>query len=144
MSDLGSIDREGVQMHLSLLQGIIQRMARNSLHVKTWCIALVSAILALAGQKEKLNLGLIALLPILLFLLMDGYYLALERCFRFQYDELVKKWSAGELMAADLYRIHPCRNLPLETLRAIRSFAVWPFYIILAAVVGIILIWTPT
>jgi hypothetical protein len=73
---------QAVQAHLGISQAIIQRMAANSASCKTWCITLVSAILVIVADKCKSQYALIAIVPIILFLVLDTYYLALERMFR--------------------------------------------------------------
>ena len=70
-----------VQAHLTIVQGVIQRMAENSRSCKVWCITLVSAVLVLVAQTKEPQYALIALVPAFLFLVLDTYYLALERAF---------------------------------------------------------------
>lgn len=74
-----SEDSPSVQAHLSILQAIVLRMATNSSACKAWCISIVSAILVLVADKGKPQHALIALLPTLLFLALDAYYLSLEK-----------------------------------------------------------------
>lgn len=64
-------DSPAVQTHLTIVQGIIQRMAENSRSCRLWCITIVSAVLVLVARTEKPEYALAALL--LLFL--DTYYL---------------------------------------------------------------------
>ena len=73
---------EAVQSHLSILQSVIQRMASNSSSSKAWCITLVSAVLVIVADKGKPDYAYISFIPILLFLFLDAYYLALEKGFR--------------------------------------------------------------
>src|SRR5215213_699245 len=77
--------------HLKMIQGVITRMAGNSFLIKGWCVTLVSAILALAAKEpNKLFIG-IALYPVLMFWILDGYFLYQERLFRALYDEVANK-----------------------------------------------------
>ena len=73
---------QSVQSHLSILQNVIQRMASNSSSSKAQCITLVSAILVIVADKGKPHIALISIIPILLFFVLDTYYLALENGFR--------------------------------------------------------------
>ncbi len=57
------IESSAVQHHLTLLQGIIQRMAENSRSCKSWCITIVAAVLVLVARTEQPDYALIALLP---------------------------------------------------------------------------------
>ena len=79
---------EAVRTHLTILQDVIRRMAGNSASCKNWCIVLVAAILVLVARTDTIDYALLALLPTLLFLFLDAYYLALEQVFRNSYERL--------------------------------------------------------
>ncbi len=72
--------------HLEMLQQIITRMASNSFLLKGWTVTLVAAILALIDKTQLHTVGWVALLPILSFWMLDGYFLRQERLFRKLYD----------------------------------------------------------
>ena len=72
------VESPAVQSHLAMLQGVIGRLAGNSASCKTWCVSLVSALAVVVAQSGKVQLLLIAALPILLFAALDSYYLGLE------------------------------------------------------------------
>jgi hypothetical protein len=75
--------------HLEFIQGVINRMARNSFAIKGWAITLIAAIFVLGiGQSIAWYFFLIALLPALVFWGLDGYYLRQELLFRKLYDEV--------------------------------------------------------
>ncbi|HUV93600.1 MAG TPA: hypothetical protein VMX14_02050 [Anaerolineae bacterium] len=131
-----------VQSSLTILQDVITRMAGNSASAKTWCVALVSAILVLLADRGSPALVWMALAPILLFCMLDTYYLALEKDFRDRYNELVRKLHAGEAALHDLFVVLPPGESPLtlrNTSRAFKSFSVWPFYTI--QVVILLAVW---
>jgi hypothetical protein len=75
--------------HLTMLQGVINRLAGNSFSLKGWSVTLVSALLALAGKNADLWLIFIALLPALTFWGLDGHFLAQERLFRKLYTKVI-------------------------------------------------------
>lgn len=125
-----------VQTHLSILQGVIQRMADNSRSCKTWCITITSAVLILVARIEKPDYVLIALVPTVLFLLLDTYYLALERSFRASYNAFVEKLHKGDLTLSDLYIVAPTGSIPGRCLSSLSSFAIWPFYLTLLLMIG--------
>ena len=133
-------DSSAVQTHLTILQDTIRRMADNSRSCKMWCVTLVSAILVLVARVGDANHAFIALLPTLLFFVMDAYYLALERSFRVAYNGFVAKIHAGQYAASDLYVVRPSESVMKGTLWAMfRSFSVLPFY---ALVIGtLLLVW---
>ncbi len=132
-------ESSAVQAHLTTMQGVIQRMAENSRSCKVWCITLVSAILILITRTGESWHALIALVPAVLFLVLDIYYLALERGFRRSYDAFVKKLHSGQLTSSDLYTVAPTGGIPKLFARSKLSFSIWPFYLTL--VVMILIVW---
>jgi hypothetical protein len=128
---------EAVQAHLSITQSVIQRMAANSSSCKGWSITLVSAILVIVADKGKPQYTLIALIPTFLFLILDTYYLALEKMFRRSYNSFIDKLHKGDVLAQDLYAVSPSGNLFKTFFKALGSFSVWPFYATLAIMIFI-------
>jgi len=125
-------DSPAVQSSLTILQDVIARMAGNSANAKSWCVALVSAILVLLADRASPDLVWMAIMPIIIFCMLDAYYLAMEKDFRNRYNELVKKLHAGVATVDDLFVIIPPGQSPLSTSnawRALKSFSVLPFYV---------------
>lgn len=126
-------DSPAVQNSLAILQDVISRMAGNSASSKTWCIALVSAILVLLADRDSPNLVWIAIAPIILFCMLDAYYLAMEKEFRDRYNQFVRKLHAGDVTIDDLFVVIPPGQSLLSAKnvwRALKSFSIWPFYLI--------------
>jgi hypothetical protein len=123
-----------------MLQGVIQRMAQNSSSCKTWCVTIVSAILVVVADKEKVRMAGVAVLPILVFAALDTYYLVLEKRFRRSYEMFVEAWHRRKLVVSDLYTVSPTRGLGkgADWVSAIRSFSVWGFYFPLLLLVGLV------
>ena len=119
---------QAVQAHLSIAQSVIQRMASNSASCKAWCITLVSAILVVVADKSNERYALIAVIPTVLFLFLDCYYLALERMFRQSYNNFIDKLHRGEVVASDLYAVVPTGSLRKMIFSSIASLSIWPFY----------------
>lgn len=124
-----------VQIHLQILQSVIQRMASNSTSCKAWCITIVSAILALIADKEKPELAWLAVIPTALFLALDAYYLALEKACRDSYNSFVEKLHGGQARLEDVFLVAPEGEMSLHQLRALASFSVWGFYSSLALLI---------
>ena len=117
-----------VQSHLGMLQGVIQRMAENSRSCKLWSITALSAILFLAARTGVPWYTLIALVPLFLFLLLDLYYLSLERRFRSSYDHMLEKLRDGTYGPEDVYQILPA-NFSVRVLRkCLLSPSVYLYY----------------
>src|SRR6266496_6828526 len=124
-------DSPPVQTHLSMLQGVIGRLANNSASCKTWCVSLTSALAVVAAgqQANRPRILSVAALPIVLFCLLDAYYLGLERRFRSCYETFVKKLHNGTATVDDAFLIAPklkVRGLFVEAGQAFFSFSIWP------------------
>ena len=141
MDQKSSLDHDSpaVQKHLEITQNVITRIAENSRSCKVWCVTLVSAVLVLVARTEKPEYALIALIPAVLFLILDTYYLALERAHRESYNAFVRKLNGDGPTPADLYRVAPSGSVPKYFLASLKSFSVWPFYPML--VVMILIVW---
>ena len=128
------LDSPAVQSHLTILQGVISRMAANSASAKAWCVALVSAMLVILSERAEPQYVWVALLPIVLFLFLDAYYLGLERQFRHRYNDFITKLHEGTAEVQDVFIV----TLDSGFWKVIRaafvaglSVSVWPFYVLL-------------
>lgn len=121
-------DSPAVHKHLDIVQGVITRMSVNSRSCKVWCVTLVSAVLVLVARTEQPDYALIALIPAVLFLILDTYYLALEKGFRGSYESFVRKIHLGELTSSDLYPVAPSGSNLGRVTASLLSFSIWPFY----------------
>ena len=121
-------DSPSVQTHLNIMQGVIQRMAENSRACKFWCVTIVSATLVLVARTERPEYALIALVPAVLFLILDAYYLALERRFRSSYSQFLDELHRSGLSPSDLFRVQPSGGAFSTFVSSLRSFSIWPFY----------------
>lgn len=82
---------ENKRKHLEFIQAIIERMARNSFFLKGWSLTLVTGIFAFIYKEESESLFfLIAIFPIVIFWILDGYFLSQERLFRALYGKVSK------------------------------------------------------
>ncbi len=92
--------------YLEFIQGIINRMAECSFKCKEFCILICSAILAVFASIESHPgfLLLICDLPIIVFWLLDSYYLWQERGFRNTYNQ---KAVLNEEKDFDNFKIAP-------------------------------------
>lgn len=126
---------QAVQSHLTILQSVIQRMATNSTAAKTWCVTLVSAVLVVVADKGKPEFAWLAMIPTILFLMLDAYYLGLERGFRKAYNAFIAKLHSQRLSADDLFVVVPEGGQLGLFAASLLSFSVWPFY---ATIVGMI------
>ncbi len=129
-------ESSAVQAHLATMQGVINRMAENSRSCKVWCVTLVAAVLVLVARTGEPQHALIALVPTLLFLFLDSYYLALERSFIASQNAFVGKLHRGELEPSDLFRVAPTgMGWRLVGRCLLGSMSIWPFYLMVMATV---------
>ena len=91
-------DPSAIHAHLTIMQGVIQRMTDNSRSCKVWCVTLVAAILVLVARTGEANHVLIALAPTVLFYVLDAYYLALERASAGRTTASSKKYTTARGM----------------------------------------------
>ncbi|WP_103108729.1 hypothetical protein [Brevibacillus reuszeri] len=128
---------ESARFHLSMVQGIIQRMSANCASCKTWCITIVSALLVLIADKGKPQFVAVAVIPVVLFLILDAYYLSLEKAFRNAHNSFIKKLHDGNIAVSDLFAIKPEGNTLKTVCDALISPATWPFYLTLLVMIGL-------
>lgn len=128
-------ESDAVQTHLTILQGIIQRMADNSRSCKVWCVTLVAAILILIARTGQPQHVLIALIPTILLLVLDSYYLAQERAFRKSYSVFVNELSKGKLTTHHIYRVSSTGMGIGLVLRCFGSVSIWLFYPLLVVTI---------
>jgi len=74
--------------HLEFIQTIINRMAANSFLIKGWGITLVAALFVLSSKDANKNYIIISFLPVIIFWILDAYFLSRERAFRCLYDKV--------------------------------------------------------
>lgn len=74
--------------HLELIQSVISRMSNNSFMLKGWAVTLVAGIFVLAGKDTNKLYFLVAYIPVVIFWLLDAYYLLQGRLYRSLYDKV--------------------------------------------------------
>lgn len=92
---------EKVIRHLEMIQGVINRMARNSFLLKGWAVTLVVATLWVIGRREipAWSGGILIGVVVSAFGWLDYYYLRQERLFRELYND-VRKWKETDFSMA--------------------------------------------
>jgi hypothetical protein len=117
-----------VAAHITLLQGIISRLAGNSSSCKTWCLTLVGALVSLAGATHVPGIVTFALVPVVIFGFLDTMYLAQEKAYRDLYNCVVTKIHAGTYALRDTYEARAALESP-HFWWALGSWSVWPVYL---------------
>ena len=97
-----STDEKGEEKklkHLEFIQATIVRMGANSFLIKNWCITLITslttAVLVLSEDDIiKTQIVSVLIIPVILFWVLDGYFLSQERKFRKLYSKISKTQPA--------------------------------------------------
>ncbi|MDB5390813.1 MAG: hypothetical protein JWM11_6459 [Planctomycetaceae bacterium] len=131
-------DSNAVIKTLEMQQAIIARMASSSASVKTWCITLVSAIVAFSADNGKPKVLLVAIIPIVLFFFLDVYYLCLERYFRAKYELFSVHVQNAQAAQEELFEIGKPTLVYSDFLSSAISWSIWPYYLPLILSVPII------
>jgi hypothetical protein len=80
--------------YLEMIQAVVTRLAGNQFTLRTWSVALGSAVIGYAASKEAhVHAAYLGVMSAVTFWILDAYYLALERGFRDLYN--------GERVKAD-------------------------------------------
>ena len=128
--------------HLEMIENIIERMAKNCFQLKTWTMTLVVLIGGLASKDTERKFILIAFIPIIVFWLLDTYYLRLERQYRILYKTVTEKRVDEIDFSMDLSQI---QNMSISDskkicpLNCFLSTTELVFYLPITATLGVII-----
>ena len=127
--------------HLEFTLGVVDRLASASFQMKGWSVVLVSALLVLVAQAGRVELGVVLVVPIVVFWALDGYFLCQERLVRKLYDR-VRQLCEEEIdfsMDVGVFRSAGRFGRLRDWWSAAWSVTLWPFYgtlAFLSALVG--------
>jgi hypothetical protein len=79
--------KEYMLKEIDVIQDTIKRMAFNSFLIKGWAITLVVATLLIKRSDQE---AWMALIPLLVFWVLDAHFLWLERMYRCLYDWVIQ------------------------------------------------------
>lgn len=116
---------EKVIAHLGFIQGIITRMGTNSFLLKGWSITLVAAMFALAVKDADKRFMLLAYFPVIVFWVLDGFFLHQEKLFRKLYEGVASGAISSDQFTLDT---SPVRAQVPSMLRVIFSKTLLPFH----------------
>lgn len=136
-------DSESIRIaHLTMLQGVIARMGSNAFTLKTLSATFGSAAIAViaAAQRPSPYYAVAAVIPIVIFWLMDAQYLRHERGYRSLFDRVRR----GDKIDPYSLDADPFMSDVGPVLRLAFTWSVAWFYIVILLsllVVGSLLIW---
>ena len=125
--------------HLEFIQGVVDRMASASFQMKGWSVILISALLVLVAQAGRVELGVVLVVPVVVFWALDAYFLSQERLFRKLYNH-VRELREGNIdFSMDVKGFRNKRRCGKlrDWWSAAWSVALWPFYMMLASLSAI-------
>ena len=132
--------------YLQMIQSAIDRMSTSSAIFKGFAATIVAGVSMISFGELKLSILVLSFIPILAFLILDVYYLQIERRYRFLYEEVrnKKRQADFDMMPPSIRKIKGVKsNVEKKTcyISCLMSKSILLFYIpiILVCVVIIIL-----
>lgn len=80
--------KENKIRHLEMIQSVISRMGANSFSLKGWGVTLIAGIFVLSSKDSDKTYFLITYLPVIVFWVLDSFYLLLERKYTALYENV--------------------------------------------------------
>jgi hypothetical protein len=87
--------------HLEFIQAVINRYANSAFLVRGWALTIVAAFFAVVATRFEPLLAAVAVVPLSMFWVLDGYFLWQERLYRKLYDDVRRPTSTVEAMSMD-------------------------------------------
>ena len=81
---------ENKRKHLEFIQEAINRMAGNLFFLRGWTITLIAALFAFFVKDANTDFIFVVYFPVIIFWILDGYFLSQERLFRALYNHVRK------------------------------------------------------
>lgn len=123
--------------YIELVQSIISRLANNSFLLKGWTITLIAAIFSLSDKIMK-NFAFTIYFFILIFWILDSYYLYQERLYRDLYNKVIE--IRDEYNPLFSLKIDKKRNEKIISFfKSFFSFTEVTFYLLLLLITFLIL-----
>lgn len=98
-------NNEVLHKEIDLVQSCINRMAQNSFLIKGWLITLLTVVIALLPETINLKiLCIVGFITILCFWYLDGFFLKMEKLYRWKYDWII---SNRQTSSENLYDLNP-------------------------------------
>lgn len=133
-----NFDKEDCRHYIGLLQTNINRMAANSAKCKAWLIGIITALTAMQFVSEKMPyIFLAAIIPLLIFYLLDSFYLGLEKRFIILENSFIELLKLKKNFDEKIYVLSP-RKVGSDrkyTWKGMKSYSTWPFYLALLIIV---------
>lgn len=93
--------------HLGFIQGVINRMGNNSFLLKGWSVSLVVALFALSASGSDKTFIHIAFFPVLVFWVLDAFFLYQEKLFIELYREVAEGGISSDKFTLSTSAVKP-------------------------------------
>lgn len=103
---------------IDLLQGCINRMAKNSFEIKKWSIGMVGILSGVARPTTNLML-IVYLFMIVMFWWLDAFFLRQEKNYREKYNWVIKNRSLDNTL--DLFDLDPRKFYDSDLAKALNA-----------------------
>lgn len=128
-------NQESVYTYLEFLQNVISRMGTNSANIKALTAVVYTIFVTIFIENENEQYWWFGLIIVLIGMIMDTYYLALERMYRKKYNDFVSKINDGKIDEKEIFDMNPKSTyLKFEIfavmLESFNSFSIIAFYIL--------------
>lgn len=142
--------REILNKEIDLIQACITRMANNSFLVKGWLITLIAVVLALL--PETFNIKILCIIGLVVcgcFWYLDGFFLKMEKLYRWKYEWVICNRLTNDAFCYDLNPYNAemwtqsidgkCKKEP-TVIRIMFTKTLFPLYLPIYAAVLLLLI----
>ena len=135
--DIASLKNESsIICYLQMLQNNISRMSSLSGIIKaSMCVVYTIFVTILVAINKIDSYWWIGIVITIICMIVDAYYLALERTYVIKYNKFLANLNEGIINEKEIYNMTP-RNTDLKceilamTLSAFKSFSIYGFYFI--------------
>ena len=122
------------EKHIEIVQNIIDRLANNSFYIKGWTITLLTALIAIYASTKNISFVILSILPVIIFWLLDSYYLWQERLFRKLYECIVN----GEYPSDYTINLKHIETSDIKYISVVFSKTILPIYLGMVVIICLI------
>ena len=122
------------EKHIEIVQNIINRLANNSFYIKGWSITLLTALIAVYASTKNISFVILSILPVIIFWLLDSYYLWQERLFRKLYECIVN----GEYPSDYSINLKQIETSDIKYISVVFSKTILPIYLGMIVIICLI------
>ena len=121
---------DGKIEYLQMIQNAISRMSTSSALFKGFSATIVAGISMISYCQQNTTVIILSFLPVVLFAILDTYYLLLEKRLRYLYN-LVREGNhpCDYNMKLDHKKVEDKKSAEIRVVDCIKSFSIWPFYL---------------